>query len=341
MPQNFIESRREQGFLLPPDVRDWLAPDHLAWFVIGAVEGMELAAFYSAYRADGRGRAAYEPSLMVALILYAFATGVRSSRGIERHCRENVAFRVITGNLVPDHVTVARFICRHQQALAELFGEVLKLCHKAGLVKSGVVSIDGTRIAGNANPDVNFRFEQIAREVLAEVRATDGAEDEEFGEERGDALPERLRTPEGLREFFCQARQELRGAEQRQDPQQIEGPEAEAQSESRSTPEFEFDGSRITDAGGGRRRWLSEAKRQLEQHRWDHPDPISRSQTRFHARASSGCCWCLSGWMPILRRSGRATRPMRPIASRGGCATVVASVGRLIPTSRRRSPRAR
>ncbi|MGZ6638504.1 MAG: transposase [Solirubrobacteraceae bacterium] len=133
MPQNFIESRREQGFLLPPDVRDWLAPDHLAWFVIGAVEGMELAAFYSAYRADGRGRAAYEPSLMVALILYAFATGVRSSRGIERHCRENVAFRVITGNLVPDHVTVARFICRHQQALAELFGEVLKLCHKAGL----------------------------------------------------------------------------------------------------------------------------------------------------------------------------------------------------------------
>jgi transposase len=71
----------------------------------------------------------------------------------------NVAFRVITGNLVPDHVTVARFICRHQGALAGLFSEVLKLCHKAGLVKSGVVSIDGTRIAGNANPDVNFQFE--------------------------------------------------------------------------------------------------------------------------------------------------------------------------------------
>jgi transposase len=140
MPQNFVESRREQGFLLPPDVRDWLAPDHLAWFVIGAVEGMNLDAFYGAYRADGHGRAAYEPSLMVGLILYSFAAGVRSSRVIERQCRENVAYRVITGNLVPDHVTVARFICRHEQALSGLFSEVLKLCDEVGLVRTGVVS---------------------------------------------------------------------------------------------------------------------------------------------------------------------------------------------------------
>lgn len=108
MAQNFIESRREQGFLLPPDVRDWLGPDHLAWFVIDAVEGMDLSAFYGAYRADGHGGAAYEPSVMVAVILFAFSTGVRSSRAIERHCREHVAFRVITGNLVPDHVTALR-----------------------------------------------------------------------------------------------------------------------------------------------------------------------------------------------------------------------------------------
>src|ERR671923_3095962 len=101
MPQNFIECRREQGFLLPPDVREWLPADHLAWFVIDAVAGMNLGAFYAAYRADGHGRAAYEPSLMVALILYAFATRVRSSRAIERHCRQDVAYRVITGNLIP------------------------------------------------------------------------------------------------------------------------------------------------------------------------------------------------------------------------------------------------
>src|ERR671934_1330761 len=101
MAQNFIECRREQGFLLPPDVREWLPGDHLAWFVIDAVAEMDLSAFYAAYRADGHGRAAYEPSVMVALVLYAFATRVRSSRAIERHCRQDVAYRVITGNLVP------------------------------------------------------------------------------------------------------------------------------------------------------------------------------------------------------------------------------------------------
>jgi transposase len=160
MPQNFIEGRREQGFLLPPDVREWLPADHLAWFVIEAVAEMDLSAFYAAYRSDGHGRAAYEPSLMVALLLYAFATRQRSSRAIERHCRQDVAYRVVSGNLIPDHATIARFICRHERALSELFGEVLKLCDRAGLVKRGVVSIDGTRIAGNASPEVNHEFDR-------------------------------------------------------------------------------------------------------------------------------------------------------------------------------------
>jgi transposase len=301
MAQNFIESRREQGFLLPPDVRDWLGADHLAWFVIDAVEQMDLSAFYAAYRADGHGRAAYEPSLMVAVILFAFATGVRSSRAIERHCREHVAFRVITGNLVPDHVTVARFICRHHRALSGLFTDVLKLCQKAGLVKPGVVSIDGTRIAGSANPDVNLEFAQVAKEIVAQIRATDEAEDQEFGEARGDELPEELRTPEGRRDFLRQARQVIRRDEGER-PEQSEAPDAEAgtdaeaetdveaeieeadveaeaeEPEGTPTPEFEFDAERITDAGGGRRRWLSEAKRQLEQHRWENPDAIVRSR---------------------------------------------------------------
>src|SRR5215217_2102205 len=218
MPQNFIEDRREQGLLLPPDVREWLAGDHLAWFVIAAVAEMDLSAFYAAYRADGHGRAAYEPSLMVALILYAFATRVRSSRAIERHCRQDVAYRVITGNLVPDHATIARFVCRHERALAGLFAQVLRLCDRAGLVKPGVVSIDGTRIAGNASPEVNHSFEQIASEILAEARATDEAEDEEFGEARGDELPEQLRTVEGRREFFRQAREQMRREEASPEP---------------------------------------------------------------------------------------------------------------------------
>src|SRR6516165_6044576 len=181
MPQNFIESRREQGFLLPPDVRDWLPPDHLAWFVIDAVGQMDLSAFYGFYRADGHGRAAYEPSLMVTLVLYAFATDVRSSRGIERHCRQDVGYRVITGNVVPDHATIARFVVRHQRALAALFGQVLRLCDQAGLVKPGLIAIDGTRLAGNANSDRTRQFEQIALEILAGVRVTDEGEDELYG----------------------------------------------------------------------------------------------------------------------------------------------------------------
>ena len=273
MPQNFIEGCREQGFLLPPDVRDWLAPDHLAWFLIDAVGRMDLAAFYGAYRGNGQGRAAYEPSLMVTLILYAFAAGVRSSRAIERHCRENVAYRVITGNLVPDHVTVARFICRHEQALSGLFSEVLKLCDEAGLIKPGVVSIDGTRMTGSASPEVNFEFEQIAREVIAQTKATDEAEDEIHGDERGDELPEELRTPEGRREFFGRARRS--GPEQGDERSE---PADEREPAGREEVPLELDAERIVARDRGREGWLRESRRQLEQHRWENPDSIPRSR---------------------------------------------------------------
>jgi transposase len=275
MAQNFIEGCREQGFLLPPDVREWLPGDHLAWFVIDAVAEMDLSAFYAAYRADGRGRAAYEPSLMVALVLYAFAGGQRSSRAIERHCRQDVAYRVITGNLIPDHATIARFICRHERAVGELFGEVLRLCDRAGLVKPGVVSIDGTRIAGDASPEVNHEFDRIAREIVAAARATDEAEDELYGEARGDELPEQLRTPEGRREFFRQARRQLRDEDEHGELGEEPGAKAEPSEE----VALEFDAERIVARTQGREGWLREGRRQLEQHRWRHPDPIRRSRT--------------------------------------------------------------
>jgi transposase len=271
MAQNFIESRREQGFLLPPDVREWLAADHLAWFVIDAVAQMDLSAFYAAYRADGHGRAAYEPSMMVTVVLYAHATGRRSSRAIERYCRQDVAYRVITGNLVPDHATIARFVVRHELALAELFGEVLRLCGEAGLVKPEVIAIDGTRMAGNANSDATRDFGQLAREIVAEHKATDEAEDELYGDARGDELPEQLRTPEGRREFFAKAREKLRAVA----AEEVSEPEAEEPVE----PEFEFDEERIVARTQGREGWLREARRQLEQHRWQQPDPVPRSRT--------------------------------------------------------------
>src|SRR5215212_604576 len=150
MAQNFIACDREQELLLPPSLREWLPDDHFAWFVLDAVEAMDLTAFLSAYRADGWGRAAHDPAMMVALVLYAYAIGERSSRQIERRCREDVAFRVITANQAPDHATIARFRVRHQDALAGLFGDVLRLCAKAGAVSVGVIAVDGTRVKANA-----------------------------------------------------------------------------------------------------------------------------------------------------------------------------------------------
>src|SRR3981081_1456440 len=218
MPQNFIEGRCEQGFLLPPDVRDWLPADHLARFVIDAVAQMGLSGVYAACRGEGDGPAGDEPSMMVTLVLYAYATKQRSSRAIESHCRQDVAYRVITGNAVPDHATIARFVVRHERTLAELFSEALRLCDQAGLVGPGVIAIDGTRMAGSANSDSSRDFEQIARAILAEHKATDAAEDERFGGARGDELPERLRTAEGRREFFAQAKQRLRDRSDGQEP---------------------------------------------------------------------------------------------------------------------------
>jgi transposase len=341
MPQNFIESRGEQGFLLPPDVRDWVPPDHLVWFVIDAVKDMNLRRFYAAYRVDGHGRAAYEPSMMVTLVLFAFATGVRSSRAIERHCREHVAYRVITGNLLPDHVTIARFICRHEQALAALFNEVLRLCADGGLVDSGVVSIDGTRIAANASRERNREFEQIALEVLAETRARDEAEDEEFGEARGDELPERLRTPEGRREFLRRARQKLNGDEE-------SSGELGEQEEPEDAPEreYEFDPERVVMRSAGRRGWLRDADRQLERRRWEDPDPVPRSRQERLVLAAERLedelgaeragneayeAYRQQGRMRDGRRFGRPPDPYRPPEVPAGKVNVTDPDSKLIP----------
>jgi transposase len=121
MALNFIGCGRDQVFFMPPSLREWVPEDHLVWTVLDAVGEMDLGAFYCAYRADGHGRPGYEPSMMVALLLYSYARGNRSSRAIERACVEDVAYRVVAGNLVPDHSTIAEFRVRHEAALAGLF----------------------------------------------------------------------------------------------------------------------------------------------------------------------------------------------------------------------------
>ena len=209
MPQNFVGCDREQELLLPPSLREWLPEDHLAWLVLEAVGELDLSAFYRAYREDGHGRAALDPAMMVALFLYAYAIGVRSSRAIERRCREDVAFRVIAANRAPDHATVARFRVRHEHALAELFAQVLALCARAGLVRLGVVAVDGTKIAAAATHHATRSFEEIAREMLAQAAELDAAEDELHGDARGDELPVELRVAGDRRKRLREAKQAL------------------------------------------------------------------------------------------------------------------------------------
>jgi transposase len=137
---NFLACERDQAFLLPPALRDWLPADHLAWFMLDVVDHLDLGPFLKAYRADGHGRAADEPRMLLAVLLYAYCTGVRSFRQIERHLREDLAFRVLAGNQFPDHVTIAWFRVRHEQALAGFLVESLRLCAAAGLVRLGMVA---------------------------------------------------------------------------------------------------------------------------------------------------------------------------------------------------------
>jgi len=209
MGQNFIGCDREQELLLPPSLREWLPANHLVWFVLDVVGGMDLDAFTGVYRCDGQGRPAHDPAMMVALLVYAYSRAQRSSRGIERACIEDIAFRVVAANRVPDHTTIARFRQRHQTALGELFGEVLALCADAGLTGVEVLAVDSTKVHANASGQVNLDYEQIAREILEQADAIDMAEDEQFGDRRGDELPAELSTSAGRKGWLRDARHRL------------------------------------------------------------------------------------------------------------------------------------
>ena len=212
MAYNFLAEDRDQLYLLPVSVAEWLPEGHLAYFVLDAVAEMDLSAFFAGYRDDGWGGAARHPKTMVALLLYAYCLGVRSSRQIERACLVDVAFRVICANAGPDHTTIARFRQRHEQALKTLFTGSLRLCAAAGMTGVGLVALDGTKMAANASMQANRAKDTIDAEVekmLAEAKATDAAEDAEFGAARGDEPPAALRGRADRRRRFAQAKRLL------------------------------------------------------------------------------------------------------------------------------------
>jgi transposase len=170
MPQNFVYPQRDQPLLLPVDMRELLPEDDLVFVVLDAVATLDLGEFRHRYRADGHGRAAFDPEMMVALLLYGYCQGERSSRVIEKRCVRDVGYRVVTGGLRPDHATIARFRARHEAALGGLFSQVLRLLAAEGMVSLGTLSLDGTKLAGNAAQKANKTLPQIEK-LLAEDNA--------------------------------------------------------------------------------------------------------------------------------------------------------------------------
>jgi transposase len=216
MAYNFLPCRRDQAFLLPPDLREWLPTDHLAWFVLDVVDELDLGPFLRAYRADGHGRAAYDPKMLLAVLLYAYCHGIRSSRQIERRCHEDIAFRVLAANATPDHVTLARFRVRHEQALAGLLVQSLRLCAAAGLVRLGTVALDGTKLAANAaakrnrtSEELQNRIETEVQRMLAQADQTDQHEDREHANGQNQVLPAELATSSGRLARLRQAKGRL------------------------------------------------------------------------------------------------------------------------------------
>ncbi len=203
MGKRFRTDHLDQGLLLPPSLHDWLPERHLARFVAEVVETLDLQAIYRSYDGDGRGLAAYEPMMMVRVLLYGYCLGVVSSRKIERASYEDVGFRFLSADAHPDHDTIAAFRARHLSALAALFVQALRLCEKAGLVKLGHVAIDGTKIKANASKhkamsyarmtETEARLQQEVEALLRRAAEVDAAEDAQYGPgERGDELPAEL-----------------------------------------------------------------------------------------------------------------------------------------------------
>jgi transposase len=231
---DYVRVDRDQQFLMPPSVREWLPAGHLAWLVIDVVDRVDTSVLHARHPRGGAGRRAFDPDMMLALLVYAYCTGQRSSRQIERLCEVDVAYRVICANTRPDHTTIARFRQAHQSEAVRLFTDVLALCVRSGLVSVGVIAVDGTKIAGVAAKKANRTRAQIEAEVaamLAEADEVDAAEDELFGGRRGDELPADLADPRSRKARLDAAVAELERERRQRELEQRQASEERARVE--------------------------------------------------------------------------------------------------------------
>ena len=216
--KNFISYDPEQLFLLPPDLRDWLPADHMVYFIIDVVKEINLKPFFNQY--NSTGRPSYHPRMMLGVLLYAYCTGITSSRKIEKACHESIAFRVLSADQKPDHDTISNFRSKHLSDLSCLFKDILHLCSKAGLVKLGNIAIDGSKFKANASKHKAMsydriqptmeRLEQEIKALLDESMRVDADEDAKYGKgKRADEIPHDLKIRKSRLEKIRQAKQEL------------------------------------------------------------------------------------------------------------------------------------
>ena len=264
MSKTFRPYEPDQMFLMPASMRDWLPADHLAYFISDVVEQLDLSAIMQRYTDEERGYPPYHPVMMVKVLLYAYCVGVPSSRKIAKRLEEDIAFRVLAANNTPDFRTISDFRKDHLKALSGLFLQVLKLCQKAGLVKLGHISLDGTKIKANASKhkamsykrmkEEEARLEAEIKEMLQKAVAVDEEEDRRYGKDkRGDELPKELAFRESRLRKIREAREALE-AEARQEAEQAkkEGKQAAAVPPDKAQRNFTDPDSHIMPAPGGK-----------------------------------------------------------------------------------------
>lgn len=254
----------DQIFLMPASMRDWLPSGHLAYFISDLVDHLNLSAIMSRYEQEERGYPPYHPAMMVKVLLYAYCGGVPSSRKIARRLEEDVAFRVLAANNTPDFRTISDFRKDHLKALSDLFLEVLKLCQKAGLVKLGHVSLDGTKMKANASKHKAMSYRRMKEEeerlkaevegLLKQARGVDEEEDRCYGKgKRGDELPKELAFRESRLNKIREAKEALE-VEARQEAEQArkEGKQATGIPSDKAQRNFTDPDSHIMPAPGGK-----------------------------------------------------------------------------------------
>src|SRR5438094_8992475 len=206
MPKGYRPYLPDQDLLLPPSLREWVAEEHLVYFVSDVLDQLDLSAIHAVYGEEKRGQPPYDPRLMTKLLVYGYCTGVFSSRRVQRRLREDIPFKVLAAGNEPDFRTISDFRKIHIATLENLFEQVLAMALECGAIQLGRVSLDGTKLKANASKhkamsygrmkEKQQQLKEEAKQLLAAAEAAEGAEDRQYGSQRGDELPEELQRRE-------------------------------------------------------------------------------------------------------------------------------------------------